>query len=220
MYYAWHDEVGLIRPNPKSRALCPSCKKTVIAKCGDKMSWHWAHEVDGNCEKKNKGPWHSRMQSMFDIKNCEVSFTYNGETRRADVVQGDCVYEFQDSHITQDEITARDKFYRSLGKYVAWIIRASTPKKKALITIGEPPRANNPLGLKMFRWDSPPMSKLPDTRFLFLYITDDTIFKLDYWTETTVSSLYYANHLERWEDYERRVIYGTGKIYNIKELVK
>ena len=220
MYYAWHETADLIRPNPEARALCPSCKKTVIAKCGDKMSWHWAHEVDGNCEKKNKGAWHARMQSMFDVKYCEVPFSYNGESRRADVSYHDTVIEFQDSHITQDEITARDSFYKKLGKQTIWIIRAETSKKKPMITIGEPPRAFNSIDIKMFRWDSPPMSKLPDTDTLLLYLADDTIFRLDHWRQTTVQETWYAKYKQEWEDYERRVIYGTGEIYNIEDFVR
>ena len=50
-----------VRATPGGCATCPMCGGKVIAKCGDIMSWHWAHEAS-DCDTWSEGEsdWHAQ----------------------------------------------------------------------------------------------------------------------------------------------------------------
>ena len=41
-----------IKATPNAKAVCEHCNDEVIAKCGDVISWHWAHSIDSTCDYK------------------------------------------------------------------------------------------------------------------------------------------------------------------------
>lgn len=86
--------------SPGDRGYCPTCLNKVIAKCGDVMTWHWAHEQN-DCDPWSEGEteWHLRRKSKFPTQWQEVTIG----NHRADVKTPDYVIEFQHSLIPSPE---------------------------------------------------------------------------------------------------------------------
>lgn len=80
-----------------------------------------------HCHYEPMTEWHSDWQSHFS-ESTERSFhvsDHEGQhrTRRADVdLNDEKVIEFQHSPITYDEVSARRKDYRAIGKDIIWVI--------------------------------------------------------------------------------------------------
>lgn len=107
-------------PFPKGRGVCPSCGATVIAKCGNIKTHHWAHESREDCDpwSENIGPWHLEWQNLVDEQHVEVAIG----PHRADIVgNAGLVVELQHSHIPPDDIGAREQFYGDM----IWVFDAT-----------------------------------------------------------------------------------------------
>ena len=59
---------------PKSQGACICCGNEMIAKCGIKMIWHWAHKSKNDCDtwRENETPWHRDWKNLFPVESQEV----------------------------------------------------------------------------------------------------------------------------------------------------
>jgi competence protein CoiA len=125
MLYAMDGSIRIVA-TPKARAQCPDCGEPVIAKCGDIVTWHWAHLAGGECDAWAEGEteWHREWKSRF--KNVEVTIRRGDEWHRADAVtESGWVVEFQHSPISPREIQEREKFYRRM----IWVFDARDARR-------------------------------------------------------------------------------------------
>jgi hypothetical protein len=107
-----------IKAEPRTTATCPACGKTVIPKCGDIISWHWAHKTkDCDAWSEPESQWHLDWKDQFPKGWQEVVIG----PHRADVKTPYGVIEFQKSSISVTEIKKRESFY---GK-ISWVIDSS-----------------------------------------------------------------------------------------------
>jgi competence protein CoiA len=92
------------------RASCPVCGAMVLAKCGQIVVHHWAHEAAGDCDPwaEPDTAWHRHWQEAAPEDRREVT----RGPHRADVVTASgMVVELQHSSISVEEIAAREAFY-------------------------------------------------------------------------------------------------------------
>jgi competence protein CoiA len=94
----------------------------MIAKCGERRVWHWAHLTRRNCDPwwENEGAWHRAWKSHFPVNWQEVVHSAEDGMRHiADVKTAHgWVIEFQHSAIKPEERRSRHAFY---GKLV-WVV--------------------------------------------------------------------------------------------------
>jgi competence protein CoiA len=111
-----------IEATPKASAICPCCGTDVVAKCGTRKIWHWAHKTKQTCDHwwENETQWHRDWKNRFPKEWQEVVHkAENGEKHIADVKTPDgLVIEFQHSYIRPEECEAREKFYGNM----IWIV--------------------------------------------------------------------------------------------------
>lgn len=95
--------------------VCPGCGGEVRAKCGEVVSWHWAH-INADCDpwSEPETDWHRKWKGYFPDTWQEVT----KPPHRADVAGPNGVLEIQHSGITPEEIREREQFYGRM----AWII--------------------------------------------------------------------------------------------------
>lgn len=104
-------------------AICPGCGAPVIAKCGIQKVHHWAHSNTKMCDRwwETETEWHRRWKNNFPTEWQEVFLPddQTGEKHIADVrTEHGLVIEFQHSHITPEERTSREKFYKNM----IWVV--------------------------------------------------------------------------------------------------
>jgi competence CoiA-like predicted nuclease len=104
-----------IKANPSQKALCPGCGANVISKCGEIVTWHWAHEA-ADCDPWHEAEteWHHQWKSQFPDSWQEVLIG----NHRADIKTPDLVVEFQSSIISSCEIRERENHY---GRMI-WVL--------------------------------------------------------------------------------------------------
>ncbi len=114
-----------VEATPKAIGVCPCCGSEVVAKCGNKKVWHWAHKSKQVCDHwwENETQWHRDWKNCFPEEWQEVvHFAEDGEKHIADVkTPSGLVIEFQHSAIKPEEIKSREKFY----KHMIWIVDGS-----------------------------------------------------------------------------------------------
>lgn len=95
--------------------VCPGCGGEVRAKCGEIVSWHWAH-INADCDlwSEPETEWHREWKSCFPADWQEVT----KPPHRADVAGPNGVIEIQRSGISPDEIREREEFYGRM----AWLL--------------------------------------------------------------------------------------------------
>lgn len=94
-------------------ATCPICRSEVIAKCGDIVVWHWAHQPQSICPMawEPETWWHRQWKKAAPIERREVIRGHHV----ADVIAGDgAICELQHSGISADEIMSRENNYKEL----------------------------------------------------------------------------------------------------------
>jgi competence protein CoiA len=114
-----------IEASPYQKGQCPACFVDVLAKCGTKRIWHWAHKAKAKCDHwwENETDWHRNWKERFpnDWQEAVVRGT-NGELHFADVrTPGGLVVEFQHSTLCEQEQEEREEFY---GQMV-WVLDGS-----------------------------------------------------------------------------------------------
>lgn len=120
MQYAVNDDRRRIEAFKGGRALCPICEGQVLAKCGEIMVHHWAHEAGLDCDGwfEPETEWHRAWKALFPPESVEVPF---GEHRADILTRKGVVIELQNSSITGEEIRARENCY----KRMVWIVNAT-----------------------------------------------------------------------------------------------
>ena len=111
-----------IEATPNALGVCPCCGTEMIAKCGNRKVWHWAHKTKQTCDHwwENETQWHRDWKDQFPVEWQEVvHFAEDGEKHIADVkTSTGLVIEFQHSSIKREEIEARTHFYKN----IIWIV--------------------------------------------------------------------------------------------------
>lgn len=109
------------RPYLKGRAFCPYCNHIMMAKCGDYVVWHWAHESGARCDSfsKEESEWHIEWKKKFPKENVEIIVNRDDEKHIADVyLPGSrTAIEFQNSSITAKDVNKRTDFY----DHIIWV---------------------------------------------------------------------------------------------------
>lgn len=128
MLYAIDDFKNQITANPGETAICPHCESAVIAKCGQIVSWHWAHVADADCDSWSEGEtqWHLDWKKIVLPERCEVSIKNHAGNHRADVIGNrGVVIELQNSPISVAVIHEREWFYENM----VWLFNAESFRK-------------------------------------------------------------------------------------------
>lgn len=115
---------------PGLKAVCEHCGSAVIAKCGSKIVWHWAHESAEACDSwyEPETAWHRRWKQLFGEPYSEIRVEKEGTYHIADVMNREgIVFEFQNSSISAKEIMAREDFY---GEKMIWVINGDAFKQQ------------------------------------------------------------------------------------------
>lgn len=112
------DGAKRIEAIPKGRGQCPVCCGDVLAKCGARRIWHWAHRVKASCDQwwENETAWHRNWKMNFPAEWQEVIVKgSSGEIHIADVrTPSGLSIEFQHSPVTDIEQETREEFYNDL----------------------------------------------------------------------------------------------------------
>jgi competence protein CoiA len=115
------DAAGVrIEPSKGARGVCPQCGSETVAKCGELVSWHWAHRVrECDAWAEGESEWHLGWKRRAEPLACEVVIG----PHRADIrTAAGVVVELQHSPISAPTIAEREAFYGEL----VWIFDAST----------------------------------------------------------------------------------------------
>jgi hypothetical protein len=105
---------------PESNAYCPLCSERVRPKCGEIITWHFAHEARLDCDPWSEGEseWHLGWKQRVPPEWCEVPMG----SHRADIVGANgWVVELQHSSISPAEIKERQKFYCAKARGIVWV---------------------------------------------------------------------------------------------------
>lgn len=111
--------------SPRLNAKCPLCFEEVIAKCGRIKEWHWAHKSSADCDSfaEPETEWHLKWKKEFPKAWQEVTIRKNNEAHRADVLTSlGKVIEFQNSPLSVEKISERERFYGSM----VWVLNRET----------------------------------------------------------------------------------------------
>lgn len=109
---------------------CPGCGQPVVAKCGTRRIWHWAHRGVRMCDQwwEPETDWHRAWKEHFDREWQEViQFDpATGEKHIADVrTANGLVVEFQHSALHPDERKAREAFHGNM----VWVVDGTRLKR-------------------------------------------------------------------------------------------
>lgn len=112
-----------ILPYPKAQGTCAVCSAETLAKCGQKIMWHWAHKSKMECDPwwENETEWHRKWKELFPESFREITHhcETTGEKHRADIKSHNgIILEIQNSPISLEELRSRENFYKNL----VWII--------------------------------------------------------------------------------------------------
>lgn len=103
----------------------------LVAKCGSKRVWHWAHKGRVSCDPwwENETEWHRAWKSQFPAEWQEVVHqASDGERHIADVTTWDgWTLEFQHSAISAEERQSRESYYEAL----IWVVDGLRRKRDA-----------------------------------------------------------------------------------------
>lgn len=118
---------------PGAQGKCPGCDAQLVAKCGTKKIWHWAHKGQRHCDHwwENETQWHRDWKNNFPSDWQEIAARdKSGELHIADVkTPKGLVVEFQHSYIQPKEARIRTDFHQPMF----WIVdgtRRKTDRKQ------------------------------------------------------------------------------------------
>lgn len=162
---------------PKSRATCSACGRTLIAKCGTMVVWHWSHSPVRHCDPwwENETEWHRAWKNLFPKELQEIIHTdeVSGERHIADVKTTDStVIEFQNSAMSPAELASRENFYKKM----LWIVNAQ-PFKAHFHILHQLPPPESPLTSKLHILRPPRFPLKPDQTGY--RPTNDPVFAMD-----------------------------------------
>jgi hypothetical protein len=157
---------------PDAAATCPICRQSVRAKCGQIITWHWAHISTVDCDTwaEADSEWHRSWQNLVPVERREVTIG----NHRADILTADGgVVEVQHSTLSPDEIREREDFY---GLRMCWIFDATNAFTEERIDLRRKP--NSDPNYRTFRWKHPRKSIGACRRPVFLDLGDDQILRI------------------------------------------
>ena len=120
MMYGKNAAGDRVEASPGAVASCPSCSTELRPKCGEIITWHWAH-VANDCDpwSEPETNWHRSWKAFFPPATREVVVGCH----RADVkTHSGQVIEFQHSNISTADIEEREQFYR----WMVWVFDANS----------------------------------------------------------------------------------------------
>lgn len=108
---------------------CPACGSPVLPKCGSLRAHHWAHRGKRSCDSwwEPLTEWHCAWQDRFPEDWRErICHSTSGEKHIADIQtpQG-LTIEFQHSHISAEERSARELYYGNM----VWVVNGARLKR-------------------------------------------------------------------------------------------
>ena len=125
MRFALSNVEERIEATPGAFGVCPGCNAEMLARCGTKKVWHWAHKGQRHCDPwwENETEWHRGWKNRFPTNWQEVpARDETGELHIADIkTPYGLVIEFQHSAIQPGEVAKRTNFYDQ----VIWIVDAT-----------------------------------------------------------------------------------------------
>ena len=114
---------------PKLEGVCSNCREPVIAKCGARRVWHWAHLGERTCDVwwEPETHWHRGWKAHFPNTWQEViHHAPDGEKHVADVkIPHGLFIEFQHSFLEPQERLSREAFYRNM----VWVVDGTRRKR-------------------------------------------------------------------------------------------
>jgi competence protein CoiA len=136
LMFVARDQTGrAIEARPGIRASCPLCREPVRPRCGQLVSWHFAHHAREDCDVWSEGEtaWHRDWKEAVPVERREVVIGRSpGPRHRADIVAVDgTVVELQHSSISPAEIVEREAFYRRM----VWVFDVTQPLVKGRLWI-------------------------------------------------------------------------------------
>jgi len=198
----------------KVKGKCILCESDVTAKCGNIKVHHWSHISLKQCDTwwENETEWHRKWKSHFPKEWQEVVHfdIETGEKHIADVKSTTgLVFEFQNSSMTLDELSSREKFY---GKMI-WVVNGEKFINNFHI-LGKLPEQNhekfndivfqptkkNYLGRSFYRYSENPDWENPSSLVLIHSFNE---------IEEEVDKFYVGHHLFDWIKY-RYVWFKAG----------
>jgi competence CoiA-like predicted nuclease len=103
-------------PSPKANGTCIVCREVMVAKCGEKMVWHWAHKAgSNNCDLwyETITDWHIKWLEVFPEESREVAITKENYSEKhvIDILTRNGVkIDLQSTKITVQEFDCRFAF--------------------------------------------------------------------------------------------------------------
>lgn len=142
------------------------CGGVLISKCGNVNIWHWAHESGGDCDtwSEPETDWHRKWKILFPEEYREAVIG----PHRADVrTAAGWIFEFQNSPLSDTEISERENFY---GRKFVWVLNAADFLGNFFI------RSKG--GNFTFRWFHPRKSWWVARRPIFLHLDGNWLFRV------------------------------------------
>jgi hypothetical protein len=130
--YAHSQEQIRIAAAPGATGTCPICRETLRPRCGEIVTWHWAHKSVIDCDpwQEPETEWHRHWKQFASEDRVEV--VRGGH--RADLISPDgAVVELQHSPISPEEIREREEFY---GRMI-WLLDGSAFPGSFRVTLDE-----------------------------------------------------------------------------------
>lgn len=115
---------------PKLNGLCCCCSKPVIAKCGTRKIWHWAHKSKTDCDNwwEPETEWHRNWKNNYPAEWQEISL-FNKKTNEKHIADVSTIHnlviEFQHSNINPQERISREQFYKNM----VWVVDGTRLKR-------------------------------------------------------------------------------------------
>lgn len=112
----------------------------MIARCGEIITWHWAHSPRRRCDPwwENETEWHRKWKNYFP-EQCQEVIHFDeetGEKHIADIkTDRGIVIELQHSSMKPDELRSREQFYESM----VWVVDGSPFKNNFHVLSRLPP---------------------------------------------------------------------------------
>jgi competence CoiA-like predicted nuclease len=143
--YAMTDGVRALA-TPGAQGSCPVCQEAVRPKCGQVVTWHWAHAGRDDCDlwAERDTAWHRTWQEVVPDAWREIVVG----NHRVDVLAHNGTFvELQHSTISVEEIKEREAFYDRM----VWIFDAVDAYRNDRLDI----RRRTGKSYVTFRWKHP-----------------------------------------------------------------
>jgi competence protein CoiA len=119
-----------VAATPQAIGACPLCAAALIPKCGEIVTWHWAHRGTVECDAwhEHETEWHRQWKARAPAESVEVVMG----PHRADIVTPRAIIELQHSSISPAEIREREAFY---GPRLIWLVDAIEAYREARLSV-------------------------------------------------------------------------------------